>query len=89
MTRTHAARMLLAHGPLSMAQLKEITGWQQKHAYNTIKALLITGAVKTMGLRSGMNLYALASESTANVSSNGTQPRQSGYMNDAGGTCRG
>jgi len=27
MTRTHAARQLLAHGPLSFGQFAEITGW--------------------------------------------------------------
>lgn len=27
MTRTHAARQLLAHGPLSFRQFAEITGW--------------------------------------------------------------
>lgn len=92
MTRTHAARMLLAHGPLSMAQFKEITGWQPKHSLNTIKALLMTGVVqqvKSSSLRSGMNLYALASESIATLSSNGMQQKQNGYTTDAGRACHG
>ena len=92
MTRTHVARMLLAHGPLSMPQFREITGWTQKHAHNTIDALLMTGAVqavKSPSLRSGMNLYALASKSIATLSSNGTQQKQSGSITDAERPCRG
>jgi hypothetical protein len=84
--------MLLAHGPLSMAQFKEITGWPAQQATNTIKALLTSGTVepiKTMGLQSGINLYALASASTASGSRNGTQKKQSGSTNVAGGICHG
>jgi len=84
--------MLLAHGPLSMAQFKEITGWPAQQAYNTIKALLTSGTVepiKTTSLRSGINLYALASESTASGSRNGTQQKQSGSTSVAGGISRG
>ncbi len=92
MTRTYAARRLLEHGPLSMAQFKEITGWPAQQAYNTIKALLSSGTVepiKTMGLQSGTNLYALASASTANGSRNGTQQKQSGSTSVAGGISHG
>ena len=92
MTRTYAARRLLEHGPLSMAQFKEITGWNPKHSCNTIKALLMSGAVvatKCHRLRSEINLYALASETTASGYANGTQTKQTASTNDAGRACHG
>lgn len=92
MTRTHAARQLLRHGPLAMSEFKEITGWPQKQAHNTIKALLSTGAVvatKSPSLRTGINLYVLASAPTANGCTSLNQPTRKRPINDTGSNCRG
>lgn len=36
MTRAEIARKLLAHGPLTLREFQEITGWQKKAAKDTL-----------------------------------------------------
>lgn len=45
MTRTHAARCLLALGPLSFRQFHEITGWTRRQCDKTLWHLIETGHV--------------------------------------------
>lgn len=45
MTRTHALRQLLNHGPLSFGQLVEITGWQYRAVRITVKHLVGRGEI--------------------------------------------
>jgi len=40
MTRVHAAKQLLAHGPLSLAQFVEITGWPYVKCRKTLGYLV-------------------------------------------------
>lgn len=90
MNRTYAAKRLLEHGALSMAEFKEITRWTPRQARKTMLALLNQGIVKRVTcLHKKTWTFGLTYESTAISSSNGTQPRQSAYMNDVGGICHG
>lgn len=46
MTRTYAAKRLLEHGPLTMPELREITGWDIKAAWGAMEDLLKSGLVE-------------------------------------------
>lgn len=91
-TKTHTARKLLEHGALSMGEFKEITGWPQKQAINTLKALMQSGVVipvKSPSLRIGTNLYALASSLTADGCMDMTKPTQQKHTTDIAKNYRG
>lgn len=45
MTHAHAARMLLAHGPLTIQEFIEITGWKNTQVYKTLYWLVSKGQV--------------------------------------------
>lgn len=45
MTRTHAARQLLRHGPLTLGEFITITGWPKKSARKTLGWLVERGDV--------------------------------------------
>lgn len=49
MTRTHAARQLLALGPLDLADFIAITGWPRKIARYTLAWMVQTGVVEYRG----------------------------------------
>lgn len=49
MTRAHAARRLLEHGPLNLAQFREITGWPAKECRNALRWLRAAGEVEYRG----------------------------------------
>jgi hypothetical protein len=51
MTRTYAARRLLEHGPLTMAQFVAITGWPYRSAQCALVNLQITGEVVSRDAR--------------------------------------
>lgn len=46
MTRTHAAKRLLEHGPLTFGEFVTVTGWPYKTARKTISWLQQTGRVR-------------------------------------------
>jgi hypothetical protein len=46
MTRNHAARRLLEHGPLTLAEFLAITGWPYRAAQATLTRLLDAGDVE-------------------------------------------
>lgn len=59
MCRTYAAKRLLEHGPLTFAEMLEITGWKLKQVDGTLQKLIKQGFVKRMsGAR--RRLYGLA-----------------------------
>ena len=90
MNRTYAAKRLLEHGALSMAEFKEITRWTPRQARKTMLTLLNQGIVKRVTrLHKNTWTFGLTYENTAISSSNGTQQKQSESTNDAGRTCRG
>ncbi|WP_225784475.1 hypothetical protein [Xenophilus sp. Marseille-Q4582] len=51
MTRTHAARQLLALGPLTMPDFVVITGWPRKAARKTLAHLVEAGHAVYIGTR--------------------------------------
>lgn len=60
MTRTYALKRLLEHGPLTLAQIEEMTGWSYIACRKAIEALRNSGTVKTLGRVSGGGaLYGL------------------------------
>lgn len=60
MTRTHAARALLAHGPLTLAEFLEITRWPYRAAQSTLSRLIEAGAVECAKSSAHRNVYWLA-----------------------------
>ena len=61
MCRTYAAKRLLEHGPLTFAEMLEITGWNFKQVDHTLQTLLKQGIAKRIELtRSGRYVYGLA-----------------------------
>jgi len=92
MPRTYAAKRLLEHGPLSMAQFKEITGWKPRQARRTLQSLVDTGVAHRMNparLRHGTSLYALASPSIVAGCTNTTQQKHAQHTSDTGRFARG
>lgn len=61
MTRTYAARRLLEHGPLTFAELREITGWTHNQLRSAIYRLLERPAIE-VEKRGRNNVYRLAHE---------------------------
>ncbi len=49
MTRAHAARQLLALGPLTWGQFVTITGWSLRNARHTLRHLMANGEVTFEG----------------------------------------
>lgn len=45
MTRRHALRQLLAHGPLTLAEIRDITGWPQQVVRRALYGLMGGGEV--------------------------------------------
>jgi predicted transcriptional regulator len=45
MSRTHALKKLLEHGPLTRREIVEITGWKAKQVHFTLAYLSQTGAI--------------------------------------------
>lgn len=60
MTRTHVARKLLEHGPLTLGEFAEITRWKYARCNNVLIRLRKQGAVRRMNI-DGRSRYALAS----------------------------
>lgn len=92
MPRTYAAKRLLEHGPLSMAQFKEITGWKVRHAHRTMQNLVDAGVVHKWSpprLRHATSLYALASSNIADGCTNTTPQKPAQHISDTGSGCRG
>ena len=46
MTRTHAAKRLLEHGPLMYEEFEAITGWPPKACQSTLKHLKARGIAR-------------------------------------------
>ena len=59
MTHTHALARLLEHGPLTMAELRAITGWPYNAIRSALARLIEYRRVFFTGRRHG-NRYALA-----------------------------
>ncbi len=59
MTRVHAARQLLAHGPLSMGAFIAITGWSRVQARKTVSHMSEVGLIKPVNV-AGQRCHALA-----------------------------
>lgn len=59
MTRTYAAKRLLEHGPLTLREFTEITGWGRIVSWNTLYQLMNEGIVMPCG-RKQKTRYALA-----------------------------
>lgn len=98
MTRTYAARMLLAHGPLTRPELVEITGWQQKEVTGVLACLIRTDSVaisyriatdRKHGSRKKTRLYALASSSNASGCASSMQATQTAATANTGSNCHG
>ena len=92
MPRTYAAKRLLEHGPLSMAQFKEITGWKPRQARRAMQNLVDAGVVHKWSpprLRHATSLYALASPSIADGCTNTTQQKHAQHTSDTGRFARG
>lgn len=47
MTRDHAALQLLAHGPLTRTEFREITGWHPRAADQVVARLRYAGLIRT------------------------------------------
>lgn len=60
MTRTYAAKRLLEHGPLTLAEMREITGWEHAAVVAALRQLMETGlaVIEYCGRRP--NIYRLA-----------------------------
>lgn len=87
MPRTYAAKRLLEHGALSMAQFEEITGWKKRHAHRTMQNLVDAGVVHKWSpprLRHATSLYALASSNIADGCDSLTPTRQAQHTSDTG-----
>lgn len=56
MTKTYAARRLLALGPLTFREFYEITGWRYKQAQSVIERLLEREEIRRISER-GTNHY--------------------------------
>jgi hypothetical protein len=62
MTRTHAARQLLALGPLSLPEFMEITGWPYRCCVKTLARLRCTREVRYVrkGNNHATSIYEVA-----------------------------
>jgi hypothetical protein len=60
MSRTHAARRLLEHGPLTFGELLEITGWPLGSLKCAIARLMERGEVVPEHCGPHRNVYRLA-----------------------------
>lgn len=61
MTRTYAAKRLLEHGGLNMAELVQITGWTYRQVEKTVQMLKAQGIVcTTLALGVRKSIYQLA-----------------------------
>lgn len=61
MTRTYAAKRLLEHGPLTLREFTEITGWKQDTARTALRHLIEAGvAIFYSEPGCKRNLYRLA-----------------------------
>jgi predicted ArsR family transcriptional regulator len=60
MTRTYATRRLLEHGPLTMAEFLEITGWTWNAARSVLARLMESGAVQAEKVSAHRCVYRLA-----------------------------
>lgn len=92
MPRTYAAKRLLEHGPLSMAQFKEITGWKPRQARRAMQNLVDAGVVHKWSpprLRHATSLYALASSNIVAGCTNTTQQKHAQHTSDTGRFARG
>ena len=49
MTRRHAAKRLLEHGPLTADEMRQITGWSVKVVHTTLWHLANLGVVESSG----------------------------------------
>ena len=79
MTRTHAARHLLAHGGLSFAQFAEITGWPKAVCRRVLSYLVDdTGEASRLGriyrMTNGKELSYVSELATEEKHRNGTAP---------------
>lgn len=59
MTHAHAARMLLAHGPLVLREFYAITGWKKTAAWCVLQRLMNDGYVTRRNI-DGRRHYALS-----------------------------
>lgn len=60
MTRTHALRCLLEHGPLTWSELREITGWPEGSLKSAVARLLEYGSLDVVPMGRHRNVYRLA-----------------------------
>jgi hypothetical protein len=60
MTRTYAARRLLEHGPLTLAEFLCITRWPYRTAQRALENLQDAGAVVSERIAPHRNVYRLA-----------------------------
>lgn len=59
MTRPYAATRLLEHGPLTFAEMLEITGWSEKTLESALRRLMRQGTVRRLHQR-GRHRHLLA-----------------------------
>lgn len=60
MTRRHAAKRLLEHGPLTWGELMEITGWSYNALRGAMSALMEMGTVVAEPHEGRLNVYRLS-----------------------------
>jgi DNA-binding MarR family transcriptional regulator len=60
MTRTHALRSLLEHGPLTWRELREITGWPEGALKCAVARLIEYGSIDVQPIGKHANLYRLS-----------------------------
>ena len=92
MKRTYAAKRLLEHGPLSMGEFTEITGWKSTQCRRTMRQLVETNVavpVNPPHLRHATRLYALASLITTDGWPQSTENLQKPVTGDQGRPCHG
>lgn len=62
MTRTHALRMLLQHGPLRMAEIVDITGWRYDVARHVVRRCRAAGVLVSRDLAGWPYHYVLRAD---------------------------
>lgn len=55
MTRTYALRRLLEHGPMTLAEIVDCTGWRWATAKNALDALLDQHLIRRAGTKTELD----------------------------------
>lgn len=67
MTRTHAAKRLLQHGPLMFEEFQAITGWSSLMCHRTLKNLREQGIARNGGAHNRRTVWELTRAGMASL----------------------